>query len=670
MLNERFIIIEVVALRFLFTLTFVVAVLTACSRESDISSPKPFNLDDLPDCSDAINPRDLIRSISILNSHRKRSDRVIDAFVPTQGVTAVRDIPFLARNISLLAEFIDVGEAVPLPDDGYFREFIVSSVSGVITINDSAFNIEDGVETVFTELQEGVNSFELALSAEVVVAEGRLDCFFDEEINEDSIPVDKTLSVSQNYSMDLVRASSISDITLVPSVPSDFQSSLSVDGFGSSIATWDKFLFFGAPLEDSLLADSGAVYVYEKSVDGLLLNTILKASNADVGDQFGFALSADNGRLMVSARYEDGDSNGVSNVPAVLVAGADDSSTDFNSGAVYEFKLEGDRWVESTYIKSPLNVLGANGYEHGFGFDVALSGNYLIVGSPLDSTQTSASTGLFVETGKAYLFELRSDNEWVVSSTLSSSYLVDGEEFGASVDIQENLVAVGAPGDDSAFRGVLSGFDDISMIDPVEPEFALTRADSGAVYLFDIDSEAGLNVAYFKASNADEEDLFGSAVSVANEKLLVGAPLEDGRGVGLNRDLETNDLQDSGAAYQFELNIEGRWIQRNYIKSELSASGNQFATDVAVDNEFFAINEPRRASDAGDSLGFVGVYDSDFERIFSKEISDADDMTAQELFGQSILFGNGTLLVGAPGYESLDTNTGLTVNTGAAIIYE
>lgn len=314
--------------------------------------------------------------------------------------------------------------------------------------------------------------------------------------------------------------------------------------------------------------------------------------------------------------------------------------------------------------------MGANGYEHGFGSDVALSGNYLIVGSPFDSTQTSASTGLFVETGKAYLFELRSDNEWVVSSTLASSYLVDGEEFGASVDIQENLVAVGAPGDDSAFRGVLSGFDDISMIDPVEPEFALTRADSGAVYLFDIDSEARLNVAYFKASNADDEDLFGSAVSVANEKLLVGAPLEDGRGVGLNRDLETNDLQDSGAAYQFELNTEGRWIQRNYIKSDLSASGNQFATDVAVDNEFFAINEPRRTSDAGDSLGFIGVYDSDFERIFSKEISDADDMTAQELFGQSILFGNGTLLVGAPGYESLDTNTGLTVNTGAAIIYE
>ena len=76
-----------------------------------------------------------------------------------------------------------------------------------------------------------------------------------------------------------------------------------------------------------------------------------------------------------------------------------------------------------------------------FGYSVAASGNLLVVGAPsLGYPSTSA--------GSAYVY-LRNESTWTLQARLTPNFGLPGGAFGTSVAIDGNTIVVGAPGDNT-----------------------------------------------------------------------------------------------------------------------------------------------------------------------------------------------------------------------------
>ena len=109
---------------------------------------------------------------------------------------------------------------------------------------------------------------------------------------------------------------------------------LSADGGTLAVgANWEESAETGTAGTgaDNSAFNSGAVYVFTRSVGTWAQQAYVKASNTGAADNFGFsvALSADGERAAVGAYWEDSAETGTAGT------GADNSAA--NSGAVYVY---------------------------------------------------------------------------------------------------------------------------------------------------------------------------------------------------------------------------------------------------------------------------------------------------------------------------------------------
>jgi hypothetical protein len=131
----------------------------------------------------------------------------------------------------------------------------------------------------------------------------------------------------------------------------------------------------------------------------------------------------------------------------------------------------------------------------------------------------------------------RSDTEWAQVVYLKASNTGGGDQFGTSVTVSGDLIAIGAPHEDTAATG-LNG-----------DQFNNDLTGSGAVYLFERNGLVYSQRAYIKASNPDEFDFFGLALGLSGNTLVIGAEGEDGGTTGVNGDQSDNSAFDAGAVY-------------------------------------------------------------------------------------------------------------------------
>lgn len=132
----------------------------------------------------------------------------------------------------------------------------------------------------------------------------------------------------------------------------------------------------GSASGDDSMSTSGAVYVFEESGGSWSQQAYLKAAGAGTGDKFGSSLDVTYNTVVVGANLEDSGAAGIDYGP---YAATDDSST--SSGAVYVFSKMGGSWQQANYIKAPVNTTGDQ-----FGSDVAIDGDFLVVGALADDT--------------------------------------------------------------------------------------------------------------------------------------------------------------------------------------------------------------------------------------------------------------------------------------------
>jgi hypothetical protein len=424
------------------------------------------------------------------------------------------------------------------------------------------------------------------------------------------------------------------------------------DGFGSSVAVSGSTVVIGAPFEDSNAigvngdqdddssSDAGAAYVFVRDGNGSWSQqAYLKASNTDSFDGFGFSVAVSGDTIVVGANREDSDATGVNGNQA-------DNSAAF-AGAAYVFMRDGGgNWSQQAYLKA------SNTDADQFGSSVAVSGDTVVVGAPLeasiatgvdgDQTDNSATAA-----GAAYVF-VRDGGNWSQQAYLKASNTDALDAFGGKVAVSADTAVIAARFEDSIATGV----------DGDQTDNSATAA--GAAYVFVRDSGgAWTQDAYLKASNSEVEDYFGTSVAVSGDTAVVGASGEDGNGTGVDADQADNSATDAGAAYVFVRDGAGAWSQQAYLKASNTNSEDFFGASVANSGDIVLVGAPSedgnaigaggdQADNSAGTAGAAYAFRGDGTGGWSqKAYLKASNTDAGDVFASSVAVSVDTLVVGA-----------------------
>jgi hypothetical protein len=335
------------------------------------------------------------------------------------------------------------------------------------------------------------------------------------------------------------------------------------------VAISGDIIVVGAPLDDSAATGvngndddhsaiaAGAAYIFERGAGGWRKTAYLKASNTKAFDRFGSSVAVSGNTVIVGADNEG----------AIPISTPPHLSS---AGAAYVFSKSGGLWSEQAYLK-PSDAASV-----GFGYSVAISGDTVIVGaidlafltSPGSAFVFSRGPGGWQEqahlkganaggfdgfgfsvgasadtlvvgaafgdrgSGAAHVFA-RGPGGWQRQARLKASNATQQDFFGKTVAISGDTIVVGAPFESSAATGI----DGIEANNGAE--------NSGASYIFRRRDDRWSQLAYVKASNAEEGDQFGCSVSISGGHVVVGA-LRDGHKEDFNQIAP-------GAAYIFRV---------------------------------------------------------------------------------------------------------------------
>ncbi len=283
---------------------------------------------------------------------------------------------------------------------------------------------------------------------------------------------------------------------------------------------------------DNSAGGAGAVYIFEGSGGAWNQQAYLKASNTDAADKFGFSVDISGELVVVGAPFESSSETGVN--------GNQFSNDSYAAGAAYVFVRTGGAWFQQAYLKAS----NAESGDH-FGYSVATSGERIVAGASQEASDATGvngdqSSNVAALSGAAYVFE-RSAGVWSQEAYLKASNTGSVDLFGKSVAISGDMIISGAVWEDSNSSGVNGGQNNDGAI------------DSGAAYAFERTAGAWIQQAYLKASNADVNDGFGTAVEISGSQAVVGAWSEDSNATGLNGDQNANSASGAGAVYAFNL---------------------------------------------------------------------------------------------------------------------
>ncbi len=168
---------------------------------------------------------------------------------------------------------------------------------------------------------------------------------------------------------------------------------------------------------------------------------------------------------------------------------------------------------------------------------------------------------------------------------------------------------------------------------------------------------------YFKASNSDPSDAFGSAVALDGDWLAIGALVEASGDTGNNANQNNNESIGAGAVYIFARSGTS-WEQVAYIKPSLKEVN--FGRALALSGDTLAVGCVDRVY----IFRYNGQQWSEEAHVRSENF-DADDN-----FGYAVSIFKDTLLVGAPDEASMantiggDGSNNDAPKSGAAYVFQ
>jgi hypothetical protein len=295
-----------------------------------------------------------------------------------------------------------------------------------------------------------------------------------------------------------------------------------------------------------------------------------------------------------------------------------------------EYRLLEDPDGSSGYTPVANPPADTTTYDHGVFLPDRVNARYILqtcrAGTCLDSAPVSVSGQLVPAIG-----------------FLKADVSTADDQFGTSVALSSDgsTLAVGAPGESSAFNG-------IAAQEPASPN---DRPDSGAVYVYLRQGQRWQLQAFVKSSASATFDRFGKslALSANGDALAVGS-----------------NAGTTGTVHLFA-RASGTWSERQQLVASNAPAGRLFGHSLALSasGTVLAVSDPMESTGALRNNGAVYLFTHDGTLWIEQALLRASLPGDEAFFGSSVsLNGAGdTLAVGAP--ESSNT----TFYGGSAYVF-
>jgi len=459
------------------------------------------------------------------------------------------------------------------------------------------------------------------------------------------------------------------------------------DLFGRSVSIDSEYAIIGAYRDDSSEPNLGSAYLFKRDGEIWSEQAKLTASDGNEGDLFGRSVSIDGGHVIVGAfgdedngsysgsayifgehadlciePFDDFVSSGAhfgpftpectdytltNNSPNTLEweviwtagwldvspnEGTLDSNTSTAVNAcintaslvpgVYADEItfvnvtggvEEVRAVELTILHPQRKLTVSDGEEFDrFGSSVSIDDDYAIIGARGDDGNSSDS-------GTAYMFK-RDGKNWIEQAKLAASDGAERDYFGTSVSVDGDYAIIGADRDDDM------------------------GGDSGSAYVFKREGEIWNEQAKLTASDGNNDDWFGSRVSINGDYVIVGALLDDDTGIS------------SGSAYIFKRDGEN-WIEQTKLNASDGEAYDLFGSSVSIDG-VYAIVGANYDDDTGANSGAAYIFKREGENWSQQTKLTASDGNDGDFFGLSVSIYGDYAIVGACWSDDKDPNSG------------
>lgn len=262
-----------------------------------------------------------------------------------------------------------------------------------------------------------------------------------------------------------------------------------------------------------------------------------------------------------------------------------------------------------------------------FGFDVAMSGDYGVVGAWRDDDAGA-------NTGSAHVVYTPGTSPAAYLQKLNLSDMQAGDLAGMSVAMGTDVIAISAPG-----RAVVRANGDVV---------------TGIVAVFEEVSGVWTMTATLDTPSRTDGDLFGSGIAITDSSILVGASRDD------------EFAPDGGALFVFQRS-GGTWALSQKIAPTDVGTHDYFGHDVCAAGTFAgatSYNDDDRGVNAGAAYvleEISGIWD------FTQKLTGSEG-NSFDLYGTCIAMTEESIVVGAPQNEDLDDAA--SVNEGCVFVYE
>ncbi len=397
------------------------------------------------------------------------------------------------------------------------------------------------------------------------------------------------------------------------------------------------------------------------------------APDRDAYDHLGNAVAINNNYAIVGA-YQDGEDVQGNNPIAA-------------SGSAYIYEKDGNGvWNQVQKITASDRDFTAL-----FGYSVAIDGDFIVVGAYKEAEDV-LDQNTMSRAGAAYVFKRDAGGTWNQVQKIVASDRAMNNEFGWSVAIAGDYIAVGAHLDERDLQG-----NNLLQY-------------SGSIYIYEQDGNGQWNeVQKMVASDRSFRGWYGNALAMSGTRILVGAPGESNDASGINY------VEHAGAAYVIERDSLGTWVEVEKVVASNRVQLDWFGNAVALSGDYAMMGElsqndssyiferdlmgnwqevkkcPGIAvaihgtnaitgeyaedldANGGDPMTFAGaayLYERDpFSNAWvqTQKIV-ASDRTNADRFGESVAITNGAVLVGAP-FEDHDLMGGAPLNNSGAAYF-
>ncbi len=293
------------------------------------------------------------------------------------------------------------------------------------------------------------------------------------------------------------------------------------------------------------------------------------------------------------------------------------------TGAAYVFKRDTTtgKWSEQDKFTA-----GDAKDSDSFGYSVAVSGDYAVIGAENHDTDNKS------DAGAAYVFKRdTTTGKWREQDKLIARGAVAGDYFGHSVAVSGDYAVIGAYSDSD------------------------THAYAGAAYVFKRDTTTGKWNEQDKliAGDAAAYDRFGGSVAVSGDYAVIGASLHNST---------------AGAAYVFKRDTTtGKWNEQDKltVRNSALAASDSFGRSVAISGDYAVIGANDDGTNTNTGVAYVYKRDTTTGKWPEQDKLIAGDAAAYDRFGGSVAVSGDYAVIG-----SYFHNTDMKDKAGAAYVFK